>query len=411
LSAIAQAFVRKRKAELRTEIESPGFYFINNKIIAIKIEKQDFDKEKLRESLKLLNELAEVWFKHIQDKFSSIIKWGVIAPFGYVQKQRGKWIPWLYLFGDSATGKTTLGRIILKMWGLDSKHEKTGASIDTIARLGYVLSMSTFPVLINEPGNALTKEEVIETIKNAIDTTLVRGKYIRGAYAEIPALSNLIFTSNKFFPRDDALLRRLKIIQFSFGEKISIEKQREFKEKVEQRLELLSEIGKCIAKQVIEEGKEIEARTLIENCYKEARLEIPQWINLEYVENQDFFETILEEFTERFKKYINDLFAKYISRIIEVDRTSATAIGPDSIEMERKLRILLEKNLLIGGRLLEDNQVVLTASLLREIGLEGRITLKSLAEMLNQEYKAVKIKKEVIKAMVTSVDFLKELLF
>ncbi|MEO0202348.1 MAG: hypothetical protein ABIL37_01315 [candidate division WOR-3 bacterium] len=399
LSAIAQAFIRKGKAELRTEIESPGFYFINNKIIAIKIEKQDFEKEKLRESLKLLNELAEVWFKHIQDKFSSIIKWGTIAPFGYVQKQRGKWIPWLYLFGDSATGKTTLGRIILKMWGLDTKHEKTGASIDTIPRIGYVLSMSTFPVLINEPGNALTKEEVIETIKNAIDTTLVRGKYIRGAYSEIPALSNLIFTSNKFFPKDDALLRRLKIIQFSFGEKIPIEKQREFKEKVEQRLNLLSEVGKCIIKQVLD-GQELDSKLLLENCYRIAELEIPQWLNLEYVEEQDFCETIIEEFIERFRKYVNDLFAKYISRIIEVSSSSVGKITPDSIEFERRLRILLEKNLLPGCRINEE-EIIITSSLLREIELENKISLKSLAELLNWEYGVFWLSNKSIRAIKT----------
>jgi len=52
----------------------------------------------------------------------------------------------------SVKAQTTLGEIILAMWGLDSRHVKTGSSVDTPARLGYVLSQSTFPVLINEPG-------------------------------------------------------------------------------------------------------------------------------------------------------------------------------------------------------------------------------------------------------------------
>ncbi len=57
----------------------------------------------------LLDELAE-WFKHAKDRFATVIKWGVIAPFIYAMKQRGKWVPWLYLYGASNVGKTTLGK-------------------------------------------------------------------------------------------------------------------------------------------------------------------------------------------------------------------------------------------------------------------------------------------------------------
>ncbi|MCS7129010.1 MAG: hypothetical protein RMI83_07070, partial [Desulfurococcaceae archaeon] len=166
LSAVMQGFIRKNKAEVKVEIESPGFYWIDNKINTVKYEVREVDREKLKQALLLLNELVEIWFKHCQDKFSTIIKWGAIAPFSYIMKQRGKIQRWLYLYGDSATGKTTLGRIVLKMWNLDSRYEKTGASVDTPARWGYVVSMSTFPVLINEPGGALMKEDIVEMIKN-----------------------------------------------------------------------------------------------------------------------------------------------------------------------------------------------------------------------------------------------------
>ncbi|MDW7990207.1 MAG: hypothetical protein RMH75_06050, partial [Archaeoglobaceae archaeon] len=83
---------------------------------------------------------------------------------------------WLYLYVDSGTGKTTLGRIVLKMWELDTRYEKTGTSIDTPARFGYVVSMSTFPVLVNEPGGALVREEIVEMIKNSADSTTAMGE-------------------------------------------------------------------------------------------------------------------------------------------------------------------------------------------------------------------------------------------
>ncbi|MEM1523608.1 MAG: hypothetical protein QXU69_11285, partial [Thermofilaceae archaeon] len=261
LSAIVNAYIKTNRAERRTEIEAPGFYLIEGKLVPVKFD-TNYNKDRLREALELLNELAEVWFKHTQDRFAMVVKWGAVAPFNFILKQFGKWLPWVYLYGDSATGKTTLGRIVLKMWGLDARYEKTGASIDTVARLGYVLSMSTLPVLINEPGGALSREDVVEAIKNAIDTTVVRGKFLRGVYVEYPALTPVIFTSNKFMPRDDALLRRLRVITFTFGEKIPLERQWEFKEKVEPRLQVLSEIGKYIAKQVEEDPEILKGEPL-----------------------------------------------------------------------------------------------------------------------------------------------------
>ncbi|MEM4846971.1 MAG: hypothetical protein QW794_04345 [Thermosphaera sp.] len=413
LSAIIQAHVRKGKAEIRTEIESPGFYLVDGRVVPVKYSVESVDTEKLRQALLLLNELAEVWFKHVQDKFSTIVKWGAVAPFGYILKQRGKWMPWLYLYGDSATGKTTLGRIVLKLWGLDSRHEKTGASVDTVPRLGHVLSASTFPTLINEPGNALTKEDVVEAVKNAVDNVIVRGKYIKGTYTEIPALSCLIFTSNKFLPRDDALLRRFKVITFSYGEKIPVEKQREFKEKVDPRLNTLSEIGKCIAKQVLEtQGLDhLDGRILLEKCYEFAGFEKPQWLNLEYSEALDLHETVLEEFIERFKKYINDLFARYVSKIIEIDTDALrdTVVTPDRVDLERKLRILLEKHMLPGVKL-SDNEVLITTVLLDEIGLRERVNLKSLAEMLGCEYGVFWASGRSVRAMKTQVEKLVEVL-
>jgi len=100
-----------------------------------------------------------------------------------------------------------------------------------------------------------------------------------------------------------------------------VEKQKEFKEKVEPRLNTLSEIGKCIAKQVLEtqDLDHIDPKILLEKCYEIAGLEKPAWLNLEYTETADVVETILEEFVERLKKYINDLYARYVSRIIQTD--------------------------------------------------------------------------------------------
>ncbi|MEM4846693.1 MAG: hypothetical protein QW794_02920, partial [Thermosphaera sp.] len=391
LSAIVNAYIKTNRAERRTEIEAPGFYLIEGKLVPVKFD-MNYDKERLKEALELLNELAEGWFKHVQEKFALIVKWSAVAPFNFILKQFGKWMPWIYLYGDSATGKTTLGRIALKMWGLDARYEKTGASIDTVARLGYVLSMSTLPVLINEPGGALSKEEVVEAIKNAIDTTVVRGKFLRGVYVEYPALTPVIFTSNKFLPRDDALLRRLRVITFTFGEKIPLERQWEFKEKVEPRLQVFSEIGKYIAKQVEEDPEILKGEplqvgeNLLAMCYAEVGLPIPEWLKLTYNEQEDYGELIVEEFTERLKKLVNDLYSKYIQKLV-VEKHDATqeVVAREDTTLQERVLVLLKANMLPGVSL-RGEKVVIKRALLDEIGMGDRISLKSLAEILKMEY-------------------------
>ncbi|MEM1913637.1 MAG: hypothetical protein QW067_10900, partial [Thermofilaceae archaeon] len=76
LSAIIQAFIRKGKAEIKTEIEAPGFYLVDGRLVSVKYSVESVDTEKLKQALTLLNELAETWFKHVQDRFATIVKWG-----------------------------------------------------------------------------------------------------------------------------------------------------------------------------------------------------------------------------------------------------------------------------------------------------------------------------------------------
>lgn len=409
LAAVVQGFVRKGRAEIVTEIESPGFYLINGRVTCVKYDVAEVDRERLRAALQLLNDLAENWFKHCQEKFATVVKWGVVAPFSYILKQQGKMFRWLYLFGDSATGKTTLGKVVLKMWGLDSKHEKPGASIDTSARIGYVVSMSTFPVLINEPGGALSKEDVIEIIKNAVDGTTARGKYVRGTYTEYPALAPLVITSNKFIPRDDALQRRFRILQFSYGEKIPPDKQRDFKNAVEANLTHLSEIGKCVTRLVIEDlnllADEDSGEELLGRCYDYAGLPRPAWLTLRYDESEPVETSIVEEFRETLKKYINDLYARYVSRLVErdVERGTETLIRPDEQTLNGKLEVLLSNHMMPGVTLRRDGTVVVTRKLLDELNM-SHLQLKSLAEIIGWEYKLVKVGKHPAKAIVTTKD-------
>jgi len=421
LSAIINAYIRKGKAEVKEEIEASGFYFLDGKLKAVRVELEEVNPEELREALELLNELAE-WFGHVRDKFATVIKWGVIAPFIFAMKQRGKWVPWLYLYGASHTGKTTLGEIVLSIWNLDSRFRKTGASIDTIARLGHVLSQSTFPTLINEPGNAIAREDIIEAIKNAIESTVVRGKFVRGSYSEIPSLSPLILTSNKVLPQDDALLRRLIVISFTYGERVSGERARGFESKVKPRLGKLKALGLWAASKVLEDSSLLDlpweelAERLLREAYQAAELEVPSWVEERHREEIDVYEQIKGQIREFLIDEINKAYFKAVGRVIlEVEEDGNFRLEHRSaldVDLRGRALVVLEKKLLPWAYL-RDERVYFTSGFAR--ALESRIGnlggLKGVAELLGWEYKVARNEGYLSRVAIVPLDALFSFLY
>jgi len=389
IGPVIEAFLRRGRAIVREEIESPGFYWVSGRVVAVNVSVEKPSVEDLRKALELLNELATTWYSHVVERFSRVVKWGVVAPFIYIYKQMGKWVPYLYLYGSSSTGKTTLGKIVLYMWGLDSRYEKSGGHIDTPARIGHVLSQSTFPVLVNEPGGAVTREDVVEILKNAIESTVARGKFSRGTYEEIPALAPIILTSNKTLPRDDALLRRLEVLRFTFGERIPEGKAKEFEEKVKPRLKWLGALGKYIAYTVVSDPSTLDvewsklAVKLLENAYREAGLEIPQWIYLEPKVEENIYEDVREAIRSYLVKRINEEYTRFVGRVV----VEAGDLPRTEVDFETRVRVVLEKRLLPWAILREDT-VLFTTGLVEELrAVVGDIGgLKSIAELLGWEY-------------------------
>jgi len=403
LNAVIEGFIRRGRAEVRAEIESPGFYYVDGRVVAVGFDVREPVFEELREALILLDELA-VWYKHVLDRFATVVKWGLLAPFNYVLKQRGRWVRWLYLYGASRTGKTTLGEVVLKIWGLGAGNTKTGGSIDTPARLGYVLSQSTFPVLVNEPGNALSREDIVEIVKNAVESTVVRGKYHRGSYVEIPSLAAVIFTSNKYIPRDDALLRRLQVLRFTYGERVEEGKAAVFERDVKPRLDKLRALGVFTAWYVTSNasilGGEDPARAILEEAYRRVGLELPQWVGLKVAGEECFEESIVEDVRSFLRERVNNAFFKAI-REVYIEGVS----GKGELPLKDRVRIVLEKQLLPWADL-RDNEVVITTGVLGELkDVIGDIGgLKSLAELLGWEYGVRKVGGKPVRCIVAKLE-------
>jgi len=431
LSFIFEGFIRKGRAEIREEIGAPGFFLLRDKIIVNGWDLQEVTLEELREALELLDELARVWFKYAKERFSTIIKWGIIAPFNYIYKQKGKWIPWLYLYGSSYTGKTTLGEIVLEMWGLDQRYKKTGSSIDTVPRLGHILEQSTFMILVNEPGAAIYKEDIIEVMKNAIESPIARGKYVRGTYRDIRSLAPLILTSNKVLPRDDALLRpdRMIVLRFTYGERISREKAQIFKDQVKPELRKLKAIGYWVAKKILENPGLLDkdwktlGEHLLTEAYREAGLEPPEWVKLWSETEENIYEDIKETIRSYLVKRINEEYSRFVGRIQVVEYVGSgeteeriTYKDREEVNLEERIRVVINQRLLPWAIPIEKDgvlEVVLTTDFAREIrSIVGDIGgLKSLAELLGWEYKKdKKVKGRNIQAIIVKFTDLLEFL-
>jgi hypothetical protein len=399
LSSLVTAFLRNGKAEIREELEKPGFYYLDGELKVVKWDPEDFIKEDLQRSLTLLSELREKWYSHLEDRFTTVIKWGMIAPFSYAIKQiRGSYgihFPWLLLHGSALTGKSTLGKINRAIWNL-SLDEKGGSHIDTIPRFGKVISDSTFPILINEVADVLVKDSLREILKSSIETLFARGRYVQGVYVEEPALSSMVFTTNKTYPSDDALLRRFVGILFSVSDRISEEQAEEFQREVLPRLYDLKYLGYFVLDKIRKNPKLLTkdwldlSTNLLREAFEYAEMEIPDWIHEEYRGEslEDITEAVNEEIRAVLLNEINQLFSRHISRIVHDENTELDR--SPSFNVESRLNALLNQGLIPWARG-KKGSIILERSVLKVLDGLAVDSLKSLADRFGWEYGNIKV--------------------
>lgn len=299
LAAVIQIAIDNNLAIIKTEIDNPGFYYDDktNKISPINYEVTKPSKEELMSAIEVIDKLGE-WFNGQEDKLAHCLKWGFIAPFSYIKKQLGNWLPYLYLHGKAKAGKTTMAKIILYEWETpNSDNEIGGSMFDTVARVGNRLSQSTFPIVINEPAGAFNRPSVVEIIKNCVESTSSRGKYEGRSFKTIPAFAPVVFAANQYIPQDDALLRRFDILSFNHAERKGDEEKKLFEKEFKINSPTLSIVNrlKYISHYFFEELENNPDRLtedwretvndLLFVLYKDLELKMPAWLK-EYCQTQ-----------------------------------------------------------------------------------------------------------------------------
>jgi hypothetical protein len=412
LPGLMNTYIRSGLAEIKTDIETPGFFHnpTTNEIVGVKYDISDPPHEELKQALQTLEDLAK-WYKGNEVKLATIFKWGLIAPFIYSKKQHGQWIPWLYLYGKAKSGKTTLGQMILYLWGEpDQNNDLTGSGFDTVARVGGKISQSTFPVVVNEPAGAFQRVSVTEMIKGAIERTTSRGRYEGRRYTNIPSFNPVIFTANMFMPDDDALIRRLHIINFTHSEKKTdtqaFEKEWQTKNIKKCKFNLLKPVSQAASQEYVHDselwdmGWQELANTLITRLYLDAGMKPPSWIyswsTSENMEDMD------EEHREDIRIFLLNEINKAYGRVQVIDPETGRTLTEDYNTDIKKTKSFREKVwTVLNERLIpwmipiqqnDKNYICLTIGFKKEIHRELKVCqpLKGLAELMEWRYKNVK---------------------
>ena len=226
LSRVVNAFEDDGSIRISHEIESPGFYLIDGRMRAFRMEIKDHSQQELAEAAEFLNALVS---KHHRKEIpATTIKWATIAPFDYALKQYTDdlcWIPWLGLTGWPRSGKGTQGRIACGIWASSYRGIKNYipfTTANTEARLGKKLGQCTLPITLNEC-DALNDDKnrnMLEMMKNCIETRISRGKYeTRTIYIDEPALSPCILTSNSPFSSELGFRSRIIYVVYTKDDK------------------------------------------------------------------------------------------------------------------------------------------------------------------------------------------------
>ena len=328
LSCTINSLIQKKMAIIKQDIDNPGFYYDINEDKAI-IVKKDFSKPtpiEIKKTLSILKKLT-VFFDDNLDTLATVLKWGIMSIFSYAIKQTGKWMPWMYLKGSAGSGKTTLAKIILFIYGIPSPENNVGgSSADTVARLGALISKTCEPRIVNEPAAVFNRQSTNEMVKVCVESTTGRSKYRGAYYGGIPAFSPILFTANQYLPEDDALIRRLYVLSFSYSQRKTEHEKKMFEDVFHidtptiSPLTDLQYLGRFALRHLLTnptkllDDWKVTADEILNLFYKEIGEEVPEWLTL-WTESEnldDFDDTQREDIRTFFVHEFNNARKKII---------------------------------------------------------------------------------------------------
>jgi hypothetical protein len=407
LPAILNAYYREGKMTIKRELETPGFYLVDGKIVGFQAEHNEPDKQQIIKCADILNRLLSLYKR--QDIIATFIKWGIVSPFSFVIKQLEEehWMQWPYAYGWTNTGKTTLGKIVLAFWRKHKdkkKHDIGFSNADNVARFGRAISYDTYPVLINEVqlNDERQQKQLVEALKHAVQSQTARARLATRSTAEyISALGPCILTSNSSPPADPAILRRIISIYFSKEDEPTEEERVKFNTFLNSNVDTLGVLGDYAANYLLKNQDLVHkdwrfiAETILTSFFKEADKEAPEWIGyfVEQTQVQDAAEE-QEQLVKGFLiKTINETFSRNYRTFTpkeEVEKEQAI----NSNGFEHRLIFCCNKELIPFLRKKDDCTILILQNIIKEMKdqrLNHMVSLAELARTLQCAIKPTKI--------------------
>ena len=410
VSCMINAMILNERAIIKKDIDNPGFYYdlVNDKIIPIDKKVTVPKRDELAKVARVLDKLHD-FYKDNEDTLATVLKWGVMSSFSYAMKQLGKWMEWLYLKGSAGSGKTTLANLILYIYGVATPDNNIGgSSFDTVARVGAKLSYSCDAIVVNEPAAVFNRSSTKEMIKVCIESLTARRKFMNNNYAGIPAFAPVLFTANQYLPEDDALLRRMYVLSFSYSQRKTDAEKKAFEDTFHistPKLSILKDLnflGQFAASYIVSNPSlllddwKVTADKIITALYEEMGTEVPEWLmswaeseNLEDFDNnqrEDIRNFFVNEFNQARKK-ISIQYNQYDENTLDVD-TASTSEDFKEINWNIVNNRMLAWAIPFTSRN-HTKYVCLTQSLRKSLSerLDFCDDLKSIGELLGWKYK------------------------
>ncbi len=418
LPAILNAYYRENKMIIKSELETPGFYLENDKIVSYKTDQKEATKQDMAECVDLLSDLSNSYKR--KEIFATVVKWTIIAPFSYVLKQiqhDDRWLQWLYFYGWTNTGKTTTGRIALAIWRKNKdrkKHDIGFANVDNIARFGRAVSYNTYPILINEVQlNDERQKQLVEALKHAVQSQTARARLSTKSTAEfIAALSPCILTSNVAPPEDPAFQRRIIPIHYSRDDEPSAEERDRFNTLLKDNIDKLGTLGDFAANYILNNQQTILTKSdwkdmaleVLTAFFNAAEKKVPGWIH-DFV-NESQVQYIAEEQEQIIRGFLTKIVNGTFAGNYRALTTSADQEIKDS-DFENRLLFCLDKDLIsFLKRKGSTDEVLILHDIVKEMKAQRINHIANLAELgraLQCEVKATNLEGKTTRLVTISI--------
>lgn len=379
-------------------MKKKGFYILKDKVVEnSEIKNLDYDKEKLKKALSLLNEILDNREEQA-DHDAAVYRFMLHSPFHWCIKQLGKHnynLKYYELYGKRGANKT--GAVKIGQWFYFENPTFEEDKINTVPAFVRKVQEDTFPKLCDESKDLLEQKKFPQVLKSTIT-----GKYSYSAVdnetgdnKSYLALSTPIFTHNEPHIIDDGNIRRSMSLYYDESYIIKEEEVKSFvkdynPENKDSKFKIFNHIGYAFKEKIISlieandnRLSDIESLTikLLKEIAEDVGVELNQYLLKKAVRSTGLDENP----TEKLKNGLRELLRKNIKINYNADSYNSND---------------LEKGAYTGAfswlfkQKTKDGFIIKQSTFVKECAeITGHIwTLQEILEALNLVEKGTKIK-------------------